>query len=162
MNASDIAITLLHRASAHVPADTAAQSLITRLLWFMEPSEAWTAQSWQECCDEAREYLNGKGINMDEYTLSKQIAQKYRLTQETVSKMIRIEAEAEQRDRKTKYQSAVEIAAGRIDEWLSSADEYAVDVTSLEDLARFVASHRTACVWAVLMGKALAKERELV
>ena len=52
-----------------------------------------------------------------------------------------------------KYARAVESARFRIVEWLKTGDEYAVDLASIDSLAKFVSSHRPACVWAVLRSK---------
>ena len=51
------------------------------------------------------------------------------------------------------YARAVESAQGRIVEWLKTGDEYRLDLT-FDGMAKFVSSHRPACVWAVLRCKA--------
>lgn len=45
-------------------------------------------------------------------------------------------------------------AEGRIKMWLETSASYSVDGSDLANMASFVASHGTACVWAVLCGKA--------
>ena len=52
------------------------------------------------------------------------------------------------------YARAVEITHRRMLGWLEHAEEYRVELT-LSRLAHFVATHRTACVWAVLARKSL-------
>ncbi len=52
-----------------------------------------------------------------------------------------------------RYERAVATAHERILQWIATADEYQVN-----DVASFVASHRRACVWAVLVGQRLSKE----
>ena len=51
------------------------------------------------------------------------------------------------------YARAVESAQIRIVEWLKTGNEYQIDFTA-DGLAKFVSSHRPACVWAVLRCKA--------
>jgi len=46
------------------------------------------------------------------------------------------------------------MAHERILGWLETAEEYHVELT-FESLAHFAGSHRKACVWAVLIGKAM-------
>ncbi len=50
---------------------------------------------------------------------------------------------------------AQQVACERILNWLTTAGEYAVNTSDLRDLASFINSHRQACVWAVLIGKAV-------
>jgi len=54
---------------------------------------------------------------------------------------------------RNKYQRAVESAHYRITDWLATGHTYFVDPSDLESLCRFAASHRAACVWAVLRSK---------
>jgi hypothetical protein len=56
-----------------------------------------------------------------------------------------------------KYARAVESAQFRITEWLKTGHEYGVDLNSVNSLAKFVASHRPAYVWAVLRSKERSK-----
>lgn len=104
---------------------------------------------------------------IDVYKTAKEIAAEYDLREDTVLKMIRAESDSEQRDNKTRYTDSIGIACERIRLWLKDADEYAVCAESsvtpdeLDDLADFVASHRTACVWAVLAGKARAAKANI-
>jgi hypothetical protein len=53
-----------------------------------------------------------------------------------------------------KYARAVESTQYRITEWLKTGNEYQVDLT-FDGMAKFVSSHRPACVWAVLRCKAI-------
>lgn len=68
--------------------------------------------------------------------------------------MLREEAESEiedskrRRGRRCSWGAALEVAEERILKWFAIATEYNVD-----DLPRFVASHRRAAVWAVLFGR---------
>lgn len=48
------------------------------------------------------------------------------------------------------YRAAIERAHARIINWLKTGKEFAVNPANLDDLCRFVSSHRQACVWAVL------------
>lgn len=50
------------------------------------------------------------------------------------------------------FHAAVDKAHELIVEWLNSAHDWRVD-DSLEDIANFVASTRSACVWAILISK---------
>lgn len=54
-----------------------------------------------------------------------------------------------------KYRRAVESAHYRILLWLSQGHEEKVDFGDLENLARFVANHRQAAVWAIIQSKRL-------
>lgn len=57
------------------------------------------------------------------------------------------------RDRlRISYAASIDTAYQRIAAWIRTAEEYRVKL-DWEDLAKFVASHRPACVWAVLVGK---------
>ncbi len=69
---------------------------------------------------------------------------------------IRAEEERLSKERgiRDKYQRAVTAAHERILQWIATADEFAID-----DVASFVASHRRACVWAVLVGQRLKEEQ---
>jgi hypothetical protein len=58
-----------------------------------------------------------------------------------------------------KYERAVTTAYKRISEWLKTGDEYGVQ-RQWRDLASFAASHRPACVYAVLIAKARADEAQ--
>ena len=51
------------------------------------------------------------------------------------------------------FTEAVDIAFDFMLEWFERAHEFHVDVDDLEDLSRFVAGHRRACVWAVLISR---------
>jgi hypothetical protein len=52
-----------------------------------------------------------------------------------------------------KLHDAVDKAHDLIVEWLEQAYEFQVDVDDPEDLSKFVASHRRACVWTVLVAR---------
>lgn len=54
-----------------------------------------------------------------------------------------------------KYARAVESSVDRILAWLQEGPQYSVDPSNLDSLCRFVGSHRSACVWAVLRSKYL-------
>lgn len=43
--------------------------------------------------------------------------------------------------------------------WYKESDEFLIDINDLEDICRFLASHRIACVWTVLLGKAHGKKK---
>jgi hypothetical protein len=45
------------------------------------------------------------------------------------------------------WSAAMALAYERIDEWITTAHEYQVNVTDPLDVARFAASHRRAAVW---------------
>lgn len=54
-----------------------------------------------------------------------------------------------------KYPETWPVIVDRFLEWIRTTDEYkGVKMTPLS-IARFVSSHRAACVWAVLMGRAI-------
>ncbi len=57
---------------------------------------------------------------------------------------------SKERGLRDKYQRAVTAAHSRILDWIGKADEYQID-----DVASFIASHRRACCWAVLIGQRL-------
>ncbi len=61
---------------------------------------------------------------------------------------------SKERGIRDKYQRAVNTAHERILQWIATADEYQVD-----DVASFIASHRRACAWAVLVGQRLKEEQ---
>jgi len=58
-------------------------------------------------------------------------------------------------DFKTMYEKALDDNCNVDDliRWYKEAIGYLVDTNDLEDICRFMASHRVACVWAVLLGK---------
>jgi len=56
------------------------------------------------------------------------------------------------------FPEAVETAHDLMLNWLDTAHEYRVDDDSLADIASFLANHRRACVWAVLISKAHKSE----
>ena len=51
------------------------------------------------------------------------------------------------------FREAVETAHGHMLNWLDRAHEFHVDIDDPEDIARFVAGHRRACVWAILISR---------
>ena len=55
--------------------------------------------------------------------------------------------------RKRDFPEAVDVAFDLMLKWFGRAHEFQVDVDDLGDLSRFVASHRRACVWAVLISR---------
>src|SRR5678816_3556104 len=57
---------------------------------------------------------------------------------------------------RTSYARAVSTAHDRILNWLATADEYQIN-----DIASFVASHRRACVWSVLVGQRMKEQAAL-
>ena len=63
-----------------------------------------------------------------------------------------IEAEEKRLKGRGVYARAVESSRFRITEWLKTGNEYHVDLT-FDGMAKFVSSHRPACVWAVLRSK---------
>ena len=68
-------------------------------------------------------------------------------------KMIQHEAEAEiargaLKGQKNQYDKAVDIALDRLLDWFKNGAEY-----HIEPIHEFVASHRRACIWAVLLRK---------
>ena len=56
-------------------------------------------------------------------------------------------------NRKLRYQEALDMAYEHLREWLTTGTEYAIRL-DWADIAEFAASHRRACVWAVLTCKA--------
>ena len=62
------------------------------------------------------------------------------------------ESEFWQRESGGDFPDAVEKAHELMLEWIEHAHEFKVD-DNLGDVASFVASHRSACVWAILISK---------
>jgi hypothetical protein len=59
---------------------------------------------------------------------------------------------------KIRYQQALDAAYESIRDWLLHGDQYAVNL-DWDSMVQFVASHRRACVWAVLLSKAKAQPK---
>ena len=74
-----------------------------------------------------------------------------------------VDAELKELKGRDQYARAVLIAYTRICDWLQCGSQYAVTCT-WRDMAKFVSSHRTACVWAVCvanMRQQVAEQKEL-
>lgn len=56
--------------------------------------------------------------------------------------------------RKITYNAAYNIAYKRVCQWIEDAREETVDLSNLVELARYVAGHRTAKTWAMIIGRA--------
>lgn len=59
---------------------------------------------------------------------------------------------------RTRDNAAIEQSYNRVRAWILEAEEYMVKL-EWGDIAQFASSHRPACVWAVLIGKALGIRR---
>ena len=58
--------------------------------------------------------------------------------------------------KRVNYGKSVEEAYTRVADWIKGADEYVVALT-WQDIAKFMSTHRPACVWAVMAGKGRAQ-----
>ena len=98
---------------------------------------------------------------MDSMYAAKKLAEEFGVSQEDALKALESETDAIRSDpfqkRKPTYQVALNASYDRIRDWLSTGETYLVKLDYAE-MARFVLSHRTACVWAVMVAKSRQQE----
>lgn len=61
--------------------------------------------------------------------------------------------------KRVRYDYSIEKATDRVSAWIGDCGQYNFNL-NYADLARFVSSHRPACVWAVLAGRAIRQKEE--
>jgi hypothetical protein len=72
-----------------------------------------------------------------------------------------IQTVAKENRRRLKYGEAVEIACDRVTAWIKGCDTYTGVKLEWGSVAYFLATHRPACAWAVLTGKAIQAKAEV-
>jgi hypothetical protein len=95
---------------------------------------------------------------MDSMDAAKRLKEEFGCDFSEARKAVESEADAvieHAKPQRVKYADAIDTAYTMVRDWIRTAPEYMVDL-DWTDLARFHSSHRFACVWAVLTGKAKA------
>lgn len=54
-------------------------------------------------------------------------------------------------EKRCSYSDKVSIASDRMINWFINANDYRINLSSIKTVREFVASHRIACVWSILL-----------